>query len=94
MKTQLEKARLFHALHQREGAFFIPNPWDVGSARLLAGLGFEALATTSSGFAFTLGRSDGQVSREEKLNHCRALADANRTIVTRIVWFARGRLES
>lgn len=71
--TQQEKARAFQALHERDGAFVIPNPWDIGSARLFDALGFEALATTSLGFAYSLGRSDGQVSREEKLAHCRAL---------------------
>lgn len=76
MPTQAEKAETFRKLHEREGAFVIPNPWDVGSAVLLAGMGFEALATTSSGFAMTLGRSDYQVSRDEKLAHCRALAEA------------------
>jgi 2-methylisocitrate lyase-like PEP mutase family enzyme len=55
------------------GAFIIPNPWDGGSARILAGLGFEALATTSSGFAFTLGRRDGAATRDEVLAHCRAI---------------------
>ena len=62
-----ERASRFHALHERAGAFVIPNPWDAGSARVLAGLGFEALATTSSGFAFTLGRSDGAVTGDEVL---------------------------
>lgn len=76
MTTQSEKAERFVALHQRPGAFVIPNPWDIGSARLLAGLGFEALATTSSGFAHTLGRLDGEVSREEKIEHCRVLSTA------------------
>ncbi len=76
MKTQKEKAHTFCALHRREGAFLIPNPWDAGSAKLLAGLGFEALATTSAGFAHTLGRFDGEVSRQEKLEHCRLLAEA------------------
>lgn len=71
--TQEEKARAFRALHERDGAFIIPNPWDAGSARLLAGMGFEALATTSSGFAYTVGRPDGSVSLEEKLEHCRTL---------------------
>lgn len=66
----------FAALHEREAAFVIPNPWDVGSARLFAGLGFEALATTSSGFAFTLGKSDGAVTREEICEHIHALAEA------------------
>jgi 2-methylisocitrate lyase-like PEP mutase family enzyme len=70
---QLEKAERFRALHERQGAFLIPNPWDAGSARLLEGLGFEALATTSAGFAQTLGRLDGSVTLEEKLEHCRAL---------------------
>lgn len=76
MATQLEKTQTFRALHERDGAFVIPNPWDIGSARLFEALGFEALATTSSGFAYSLGRRDGQVSREEKLTHCRALCDA------------------
>jgi 2-methylisocitrate lyase-like PEP mutase family enzyme len=52
MATQQEKAQTFRALHEREGAFVIPNPWDIGSARLFEALGFEALATTSSGFAY------------------------------------------
>ena len=64
------------SLHQRPGAFIIPNPWDAGSARLLAALGFEALATTSSGFAETLGRLDGEVSLEDKIEHCQALCAA------------------
>lgn len=76
MKTQHEKAIALKQLHEQEGAFVIPNPWDVGSARLFEGLGFKALATTSSGFAYTLGRLDGQVSLEEKLTHCRVLAAA------------------
>jgi 2-methylisocitrate lyase-like PEP mutase family enzyme len=76
MVTQREKAERFRALHEREGAFIIPNPWDAGSARLLAGLGFEALAMTSSGFANSLGRLDGQVSRDEVMEHCRSLSAA------------------
>jgi 2-methylisocitrate lyase-like PEP mutase family enzyme len=76
MITQREKAERFRALHEREGVFVIPNPWDAGSARLLAGLGFEALATTSSGFANSLGRLDGQVSRDEVIEHCRSLSAA------------------
>ena len=59
MLTQAEKGAAFYALHARDGAFVIPNPWDIGTTRLLAHLGFEALATTSSGFAMTLGRPDG-----------------------------------
>lgn len=66
----------FRALHERPGAFVIPNPWDVGSARILAALGFEALATTSAGLAFSLGVAEGKVSREETLEHCRALVAA------------------
>lgn len=76
MTTQKERAEKFRELHEREGAFVIPNPWDVGSARLLAGLGFEALATTSAGFAHSLGRLDGQVTRDEAIEHCRALCAA------------------
>jgi len=71
------KAERFRALHQRAGAFVIPNPWDAGSARVLEALGFEALATTSSGFAYSLGRLDGQVTLEEKIAHCRALCGAS-----------------
>jgi 2-methylisocitrate lyase-like PEP mutase family enzyme len=65
----------FRALHA-SGCFVIPNPWDIGSARLLAQMGFEALATTSSGFAWTLGRSDNQVTLEEALAHIRAIVEA------------------
>jgi 2-methylisocitrate lyase-like PEP mutase family enzyme len=74
MATKLEKAERFRALHVRDGAFIIPNPWDAGSARLLEALGFEALATTSSGFAQSLGRLDGSVTLDEKAKHCRELA--------------------
>ena len=76
MVTQAEKAKKFWALHERSSAFIIPNPWDLGSARLLAALGFEALATTSSGYANSIGRADGAVSLEEKIAHCRALCAA------------------
>jgi 2-methylisocitrate lyase-like PEP mutase family enzyme len=76
MKTQAEKCREFVALHQREQAFIIPNPWDVGSARLLQSLGFEALATTSAGFAFSIGKADGAVNRNAMLEHAAALASA------------------
>ena len=58
MVTQAEKGLAFRALHERSYAFIIPNPWDIGSARLLAGFGFEALATTSAGYAFSLGRRE------------------------------------
>ena len=70
--SQDEKARKFRALHEGD-PFLIPNPWDIGSARLMAALGFEALATTSSGFAFTLGRLDGDVTLDEVAEHVRAL---------------------
>jgi 2-methylisocitrate lyase-like PEP mutase family enzyme len=73
--TQHEKAEAFRALHDGE-PFIIPNPWDAGSARILAALGFKALAGTSSGFAFTLGRPDGGVSLDEVLSHMRMLAGA------------------
>jgi 2-methylisocitrate lyase-like PEP mutase family enzyme len=74
--NQLDKATRFRALHARPGAFVIPNPWDAGSARLLAGLGFQALATSSWASAGTLGRRDGQVSRDEALTMARAIATA------------------
>jgi 2-methylisocitrate lyase-like PEP mutase family enzyme len=76
MITQAEKARAFRALHDREGAFIIPNPWDVGTARLLERLHFEALATTSAGYAFSVGRSDGRVERDETLAHAATIASA------------------
>lgn len=74
MIDQREKAKIFKALHDSRKTFIIPNPWDVGSARLLEETGFKALATTSSGFANAIGKIDGQVCLEEKLDHCRALA--------------------
>jgi 2-methylisocitrate lyase-like PEP mutase family enzyme len=72
---QAKKAQAFRALHGGE-AFVIPNPWDAGSARVLAALGFKALATTSSGFAFTLGRLDGNVTLDEVIEHAKALDQA------------------
>ena len=72
---QHEQGIAFRALHEGE-AFVIPNPWDAGSARLLEGLGFKALATTSSGFAFTLGRADGATTLDEVADHVRALVGA------------------
>lgn len=74
MQSQLEKANLFRALHERPGAFIIPNPWDAGTAKLLAGSGFEALATTSLGLANMLGR--GNVSLEMILQNCREIVAA------------------
>ena len=76
MPSTADKAATFRALHERPGAFIIPNPWDAGTARLLAALGFEALATTSLGLANMLGRSDSQVSRPEVIENCRAIVDA------------------
>ena len=74
--SQADKARLFADLHQPGRLLLLPNPWDIGSARLLAAAGFEALATTSGGFAATLGRVDGSVSLEEVLAHAAALSSA------------------
>lgn len=86
--SQSDKAKIFRELHKLPpkvgsrvepapaGSFIFPNPWDAGSARILAGLGFEALATTSAGFAFSLGRRDGSVTRDEALAHCRVIAAA------------------
>ena len=75
MNTQ-EKIARFRSLHGRDAAFVLPNPWDTGTARILASLGFEALATTSAGSAFALGRKDGQVSREDVLAHCLEIVSA------------------
>ena len=74
--SQSDKANRFRALHQGPGAFVIPNPWDAGSARILAALGFQALATSSGACAGTLGRRDGAVTREEALAHARAIVEA------------------
>jgi 2-methylisocitrate lyase-like PEP mutase family enzyme len=76
MREQAEKAATFRALHAREGAFIIPNPWDVGTARLLAHLGFEALATTSAGYAFSAGQRDNSVGRDRMLEHVSAIVSA------------------
>ena len=74
--TQNEKAARFHALHAGPGVFIIPNPWDVGSARILAGLGFHALATSSAASASALGRRDHMLTRDESLAHARLIVDA------------------
>jgi 2-methylisocitrate lyase-like PEP mutase family enzyme len=74
--TQNEKASRFRALHGGPGAFVIPNPWDVGSARLLADLGFQALATSSGASAISIGKRDGHLSREEALSHSRSIVSA------------------
>ncbi len=77
--SQSEKAKKFRKLHEGPGAFLIPNPWDAGTARMLTTLGFEALATTSAGLAFSLGRRDGEglITREEVLAHIRAIVGAS-----------------
>src|SRR5215510_7157889 len=74
--TQSEKAMRFRALHEASDVFVIPNPWDAGSARILAGLGFPALATSSGASAGVLGRRDGRVTREEALADARAIVAA------------------
>jgi 2-methylisocitrate lyase-like PEP mutase family enzyme len=76
LPSQAELATAFRALHARGRAFVMPNPWDIGSARLLISMGFEALATTSAGFAFSMGSADNTVSRDDVLAHCAALTAA------------------
>ncbi len=76
MRTQAEKAMVFRALHEKDDAFIIPNPWDIGTARLLELLGFEALATTSAGYAFSVGRRDNTVGRGETIAHAAAIVSA------------------
>ncbi len=76
MRTQAEKAAAFRVLHERAGAFIIPNPWEAGTAMLLAAMGFEALATTSLGLANMLGRADSHVTRAEVIANCRVIAEA------------------
>ena len=84
MDVQTLRAEAFKALHERDGAFVIPNPWDAGSAKLLASLGFEALATTSAGLAFSLGRPDaeGALSLDETLDNAGLIVDATALPVT------------
>jgi 2-methylisocitrate lyase-like PEP mutase family enzyme len=84
VRSQAEKGRLFRELHQRPGVLILPNPWDAGTAKLLAALGFEALATTSLGLTNALGRidGDGSVSRAELLENCRVIAEATDLPVT------------
>src|SRR3954447_15279732 len=74
--TQHDKAARFRALHDGPGTFVIPNPWDVGSARILAGFGFQALATSSAAAATSIGRKDGGMARDEALAHARVIVDA------------------
>src|SRR5437762_14336991 len=76
MRPQKEKGILFEALHKRGTAFIIPNPWDIGTARLLTRLGFEALATTSAGYAFSVGQPDSTVGGDETMAHVAAIVSA------------------
>ncbi len=76
MTTQTEKGNIFRALHERSGAFIIPNPYDVGTARLLAHLGFKALATTSAGYAFSVGQRDNTIDRERVIKHVSDIVSA------------------
>ena len=82
MATQAEKAKAFRELHERRQAFIIPNPWDVGTARLLERLGFEALATTSMGFALSIGKLDNAVGRDTVMEHAAAVTSATRLPVS------------
>ena len=77
MTSQADKAAAFKALHAAPGAFVIPNPWDVGSAKILALAGYKALATTSAGMAWALGRPDGGVGRDGALAHARLIVAAS-----------------
>ncbi len=74
--TVEEKSRRFVALHEGKGSFVIPNPWDAGSARILAALGFDALATSSGAAAGALGRTDGRISRDEAIAHAKSIVEA------------------
>lgn len=76
MRTQAEKGSAFRTLHEQDSAFIIPNPWDVGTARLLAQLGFAALATTSAGYAFSVGQRDNTIGRAAMLAHVSAIVAA------------------
>lgn len=76
MLPQAQKGKAFRALHERDGAFIIPNPWDAGTARILAHLGFEALATTSAGYAFSLGQRDNTIGRDPMMRHVAAIVSA------------------
>ena len=75
-QDQHRKAKIFAALHAGPETFVIPNPWDVGSTRILAGMGFQALATTSAGYAFSRGRPDGTIGRDEMLGHAAEIVTA------------------
>ena len=73
----MDKGKIFRDLHHASGAFILPNPWDVGTAKLLASLGFKALATTSAGYAFSRGLPDGSIGFEEMIDHCREIVAAS-----------------
>ena len=74
--SQEEKGNIFQAMHHEDGAFIIPNPWDIGTARILAQLGYRALATTSAGYAFSIGQQDNTVDREDMIKHVRDIVEA------------------
>lgn len=76
MPTHAEKTAAFRTLHERERAFIIPNPYDAGTARLLQSVGFEAIATTSAGYAYTVGKPDGTIGRDEMLAHAKVIVEA------------------
>ena len=80
MSSAAEKARIFRQLHEGEGTMLMPNPWDIGTTKILTNMGFHALATTSAGFAFSIGRKDwpGEVKREEALRHARLIVRATK----------------
>jgi 2-methylisocitrate lyase-like PEP mutase family enzyme len=82
MSAQADKGRAFRALHAGADAFIIPNPWDIGTARLLERLGFEALATTSAGYAFSVGQQDNTIGRDEMMAHVSAIVSATRLPVS------------
>src|SRR3954469_18399566 len=82
MLTQAEKGLAFRALHERDHAFLIPNPWDLGTARLLASLGFEALATTSMGYAFSVRQRDNTTDHDRVMEHLASIAAATELPVT------------
>jgi len=76
LQARQQKGARFRALHEADGGFVIPNPWDIGSAKLLTSMGYQALATTSAGLAYSIGLADGQVSLLQKIAHCRTLVAA------------------
>lgn len=82
MQTHAEKTAAFRALHARDGAFIIPNPYDAGTARLLQSMGFEALATTSAGYAYTVGKPDATIGRNEMLAHAKVMVEATQLPVS------------